>query len=125
MVRGSCNRFMPPHRAGSVLAALAGAKPAFRRSTAANLCRFGFRAGILVDESVILEIKAKPALLPAHGMPLQTWLRMSGLPVGCYQTSTRFVRKAAGGASSYNQTLFLLRGAQWPSFCLRVEESLA
>ena len=72
VVRGSCNRFMPPHRAGSVLAFLDGAKPAFQRDTAANLCRFGFRAGILVDESVILEIKEMPALLPAHDMPLQT-----------------------------------------------------
>jgi hypothetical protein len=53
---------MPPHRAGSVLAFLDGAKPAFQRDTAANLCRFGFRAGILVDESVILEINAMPAL---------------------------------------------------------------
>ena len=32
----------------------------------------GFRAGILVDETVILEIKAVPALLPVHDMQLQT-----------------------------------------------------
>jgi hypothetical protein len=44
----------------------------FRQCTAANLCRFGFRADILVDETVILEVKAIPALLPAHDMPLQT-----------------------------------------------------
>jgi GxxExxY protein len=42
----------------------------------------GFRADILVDETVILEIKAVPALLPVHDMQLQTYLRMSGLPVG-------------------------------------------
>jgi hypothetical protein len=72
VVRGSCNRFMPPHCAVSVLAVLDGAKPAFRRYAAANLCWFGFRAGTLVDESVILEIKEMPALLPAHDMPLQT-----------------------------------------------------
>jgi GxxExxY protein len=42
----------------------------------------GFRADILVDETVILEIKAVPALLPAHDMQLQTYLHMSGLPVG-------------------------------------------
>jgi GxxExxY protein len=41
----------------------------------------GFRADILVDETVILEIKAVPVLLSAHGMQLQTYLRMSGLPV--------------------------------------------
>ena len=42
----------------------------------------GFRADILVDETVILEIKAVPALLPVHDMQLQTYLSMSGLPVG-------------------------------------------
>ena len=42
----------------------------------------GFRADILVDDSVILEIKAVPALLPAHDAQLQTYLRMSGIPVG-------------------------------------------
>jgi GxxExxY protein len=42
----------------------------------------GFRADILVDETIILEIRAVPALLPVHDMQLQTYLRMSGLPVG-------------------------------------------
>jgi GxxExxY protein len=42
----------------------------------------GFRADILVEETVILEIKGVPALLPAHDMQLLTYLRMSGLPVG-------------------------------------------
>ena len=42
----------------------------------------GFRADILADETVNLEIKAVPALLPAHDLQLQTYLRMSGLPVG-------------------------------------------
>jgi GxxExxY protein len=42
----------------------------------------GFRAGILADETVILEIKAVPALLPVHDMQLQTYLRMSGFPAG-------------------------------------------
>jgi GxxExxY protein len=37
---------------------------------------------ILVDVIVILEIKAVPALLPAHDAQLQTYLRMSGIPVG-------------------------------------------
>jgi GxxExxY protein len=42
----------------------------------------GFRADILVDETVILEIKAVPGLLPVDDLQLQTYLRMSGLPVG-------------------------------------------
>jgi GxxExxY protein len=40
------------------------------------------RADILVEETVIIEIKALPALLPVHDMQIQTYLRMSGLPVG-------------------------------------------
>jgi GxxExxY protein len=46
-----------------------------------ELLPLGFRADILADETVILEIKAVPALLPAHDMQLQTDLRMSGLRV--------------------------------------------
>ncbi len=42
----------------------------------------GFRADILVEETVILEIKAVPALLPAHDIPLQTYLRLSNIPIG-------------------------------------------
>ena len=42
----------------------------------------GFRADLVVAETVILEIKAVPALLPAHEAQLLTYLRMSGLAVG-------------------------------------------
>jgi PD-(D/E)XK nuclease superfamily len=35
-----------------------------------------------VDETVILEIKAVPLLLPVHDMQLQTYPRVSGLPLG-------------------------------------------
>jgi GxxExxY protein len=42
----------------------------------------GFRADVPTDETVTLEIEAIPALLPAYAMQLQTYLRMSGLPVG-------------------------------------------
>jgi GxxExxY protein len=42
----------------------------------------GFRADILVDDGVILAIKAVPALLPAHDAQRRTYLRMSGIPVG-------------------------------------------
>ncbi len=42
----------------------------------------GFRADIVVDRKVILEIKAVAAILPAHEAQLQTYLRMSGIPVG-------------------------------------------
>jgi GxxExxY protein len=42
----------------------------------------GFRADILLAETVILEIKAVPALVPAHKAQLQTYLCMSMIPVG-------------------------------------------
>ena len=39
----------------------------------------GFRADILVDRRVIIEIKAVANLLPAHDAQVLTYLRMSGL----------------------------------------------
>jgi GxxExxY protein len=42
----------------------------------------GFRADILVAETVILEIKAVPMIVPAHEAQLRTYLRMSGVPAG-------------------------------------------
>lgn len=42
----------------------------------------GFRADILVANTIILEIKGVPAIVPAHEAQLRTYLRMSGIPVG-------------------------------------------
>jgi len=42
----------------------------------------GFRADILVDRQLIIEIKAVAALVPEHEAQLLTYLRMSGLRVG-------------------------------------------
>ena len=42
----------------------------------------GFRADILVDRQVIIEIKAVVNLLPAHDAQVLTYLRMSGLRLG-------------------------------------------
>jgi GxxExxY protein len=42
----------------------------------------GFRADIVVDRRVILEIKAVAAIVPTHESQLQTYLRMSGIPIG-------------------------------------------
>ena len=42
----------------------------------------GFRADILADETVILEIKAVPALLPAHGTNRPMMTRPSSRAVG-------------------------------------------
>jgi GxxExxY protein len=38
---------------------------------------------------VILEIKAVPALLPAHDAQLQTYLRMSSIPIGLLLNAVR------------------------------------
>jgi GxxExxY protein len=42
----------------------------------------GFRADIVVAHEVILEIKSVSAILPAHEVQLNTYLRMSGIRIG-------------------------------------------
>jgi GxxExxY protein len=42
----------------------------------------GFRADIVVDRAILLEIKAVAALLPAHQAQILTYLRMSEIRVG-------------------------------------------
>ena len=42
----------------------------------------GFRADIVVDRQVILEVKAVATILAVHEAQLQMYLRMSGIPVG-------------------------------------------
>jgi GxxExxY protein len=42
----------------------------------------GFRVDIIVENAIILEIKAVAALLPAHDAQLLTYLRMSNLRIG-------------------------------------------
>ncbi|HVY17854.1 MAG TPA: GxxExxY protein [Rhodopila sp.] len=42
----------------------------------------GFRADLVVDGTVIVEVKAVAAILPVHEVQLRTYLRMSGLRVG-------------------------------------------
>jgi GxxExxY protein len=42
----------------------------------------GFRADLVVDETVIVEVKALTVLAPIHDAQLLTYLRMSGLRVG-------------------------------------------
>ena len=42
----------------------------------------GFRADILADRQLLLEIKAVATLAPAHDSQMLTYLRMSGLRIG-------------------------------------------
>jgi GxxExxY protein len=42
----------------------------------------GFRIDLLVEDCVVVEIKAVDRLLPLHEAQLRTYLRMAGCPVG-------------------------------------------
>jgi GxxExxY protein len=42
----------------------------------------GFRADIVIDNAIIIEIKAVTALLPTHEAQLLTYLRMSQIRIG-------------------------------------------
>ncbi len=42
----------------------------------------GFRADILVEGSLVVELKSVETLLPVHGKQLLTYLRLLGLPLG-------------------------------------------
>ncbi|PPQ28575.1 GxxExxY protein [Rhodopila globiformis] len=42
----------------------------------------GYRADLIVDNEVLLEIKAVETILPLHEAQLQTYLRLSGCRVG-------------------------------------------
>ncbi len=42
----------------------------------------GFRADIIVDNSVIIELKSVSALLPIHMKQLQTYLKLTGKKLG-------------------------------------------
>jgi GxxExxY protein len=44
--------------------------------------KLGFRADLLIEGAVIVELKAVASLLPAHEAQVLTYLRMSGLRVG-------------------------------------------
>jgi len=67
---------------------LAGAGIPFERQVAIPIfykgmrLEEGFRADIVVDHAVILEIKAATSILAVHEAQLQTYLRMSGIRLG-------------------------------------------
>jgi iron complex transport system substrate-binding protein len=47
-------------------------------------CRFeeGFRADILVNDQLVIELKSVETLLPVHGKQVLTYLRLLKLPLG-------------------------------------------
>ena len=59
----------------------------------------GFRADILLDRQVIIEIKAVANLLPVHDAQVLTYLRMSGLRLGLlFNFHARLLKDAYGRA---------------------------
>jgi len=42
----------------------------------------GFRAGMIVENRVLLELKSLERILPAHKKQVQTYLRLTGLKLG-------------------------------------------
>ena len=42
----------------------------------------GFRADLLVDERLIVEVKSVDRLMPVHGKQVLTYLRLTGRPLG-------------------------------------------
>ena len=42
----------------------------------------GFRIDLLVDEKIIVELKAVESILPVHKAQLMTYLKLTGLRVG-------------------------------------------
>ncbi len=42
----------------------------------------GFRADLIVEKSVIIELKSVTALLPIHTKQLQTYLKLTGMKLG-------------------------------------------
>ena len=73
---------------GCLCQELTGAGIQFQRQVAVPIfykgaqLEAGFRADIVVDHLVILEIKAATSILPVHEAQLQTYLRMSGIRLG-------------------------------------------
>ena len=42
----------------------------------------GFRLDLLVEERIIVEVKSQPRVLPVHLMQVNTYLKLSKLPLG-------------------------------------------
>ena len=42
----------------------------------------GFKADIIIDNKVILELKSVVTISPAHGKQIQTYIRLSGMKLG-------------------------------------------
>ena len=54
-----------------------------------------FRAGMIVESTVILELKSVEALAPVHSKQPLNYLRLSGLKPTCLLTSTPFPSKTS------------------------------
>jgi GxxExxY protein len=85
---------------------LAGAGIAFEREAGLPVkykgveLPLGFRADIVVQRAVIVEVKAVAALAPPHEAQLRTYLRLSGLRVGLLLNFNEPTLNPASDASS-------------------------
>jgi len=57
-------------------------KPEFRLPTRASNFDKGFRADILVDRQLIVDVKAVANIVPSHDAQVLTYLRISSLRLG-------------------------------------------
>jgi iron complex transport system substrate-binding protein len=76
----------------------------------------GFRADILVEDLLLLELKSVENLAPVHSKPVLTYLRLLGLPLGLLMNF---------GASTFKEGIKrIVNGPQsFASSCLRVNQS--
>lgn len=63
----------------------------------------GYRLDLVVEDRLIVEVKAVDALHPIHTAQLLTYLKLSGHRVGLLLTSTPSSSKTASSDSSSNQ----------------------
>jgi GxxExxY protein len=87
----------------------------------------GFRADILAADTVIVEIKAVPALVPAHEAQLQTYLLMSGIAIGLLLNfhALRLKDGLKRFVASESPLSAALRGPPVPSFKMEDERTTA
>jgi GxxExxY protein len=84
----------------------------------------GFRADVIVENTVILELKAVAALLPAHDAQLLTYLRLSHLRVGLllnFHSPSRYPRRTPqnSGNAAFTMSVMSDRNAVGWNNCPR------
>lgn len=71
----------------------------------------GFRADLVVDGCFIVELKSVEKVAPVHGKQLLTYLKLTGLRLGCSSTSVRSFSNT-GSSESRTDATELTQGQQ-------------